>query len=126
MDQRIGVDVIEVVAFWNLRGLGQEQRREIGVFAVEVHDVGDEVSLLQQVATAREIGNPGLRLLCPGFIACEPLAKWSERQAGLAVEQRLMHRCMNYKTVQTIHHFFVGRRLQCCRRPRPCAGRCGH
>ena len=47
MNQGIGVDVVEVVPGRNLWSFFQKQCSEVGIFTVEVNDVGGEVPLLQ-------------------------------------------------------------------------------
>ena len=46
VNQNIGVDVIEVVAVGNVGTLLAKQSRDVGVFAVEISDIGVEASLL--------------------------------------------------------------------------------
>ena len=75
VDQCVGIDVIESVAGRNIGRLSLEDGGQVGVFAVEVDQVGAEVALLEHVAGARQVIDPWRGLVCPGFVAIEPLAE---------------------------------------------------
>ncbi len=66
---------IKGVAFRNRRKMLGVQRGDVGVLTIEVEHIGREVALLQQVTAAGEVAHPGAGLLCPGFIAREPLTE---------------------------------------------------
>ena len=46
VNQCVSIDVVEVVAVWNVGIVVQKKRCEVCVFTIEVNDVGNEVSLL--------------------------------------------------------------------------------
>src|SRR5205814_8377724 len=101
-------DVNPVYTFRNFPGPMEKLGRQICGFAVEINDVGNEMSLLQQIRAARKIRPPGLCLFRPGFITCEPLTEWTERESGFAIEKRLMYRGVNHKTIKAVRHFLIG------------------
>src|SRR5581483_3886274 len=91
MNQRVRIDVIEVVAGGSIRVLMQEKVGQVCVFSVVVNNIGNELPLLQQIRTSREIRYPRLRFLSPGRIPVEPLPEWPERESWLPIEQRLVN-----------------------------------
>ena len=77
------------------------------------------MSLLQQVAGAGQVVDPGTGLFGPGFIAVEPLPKRAQCHARRLADQRLVRRLVNDKAVDAIQKFLIGGGLEGCRRPRP-------
>src|SRR5438270_6536779 len=73
MNQRVRVEVIEVVSGRNCRSLLPEQRGQVRIFPVEISNIGDEMALLQQVATAGQVSNPRRSLLSPSLVPGKPL-----------------------------------------------------
>ena len=119
VNQCVGIDVVKAVTGRDLRSLMLEYGCKIGVFPVEVQKISCEVSLLEHVACAREIVDPGTCLLGPSLIAIEPLSERSERQTGSFSDQRLVGRLVNDETIDSVQQFLVGGGLEGCRRPRP-------
>src|SRR5580704_16446295 len=119
MNQGVGVYVIEVVADGYLWRLAAEDCGEIRILAVEVQDVCYEMSLLQEKGTARQIGDPWLRLFGPHLVAGKPLSKGAKGEARSLVDERLVHRGMDDKPVQAHREFLVGCGFQGRRRPCP-------
>ena len=126
VDQGVGVDVVEAVAGGHVGRLVGEDCGEVGVFAVEVDEVGAEVSLLEQEAGAREVVDPGTGLFGPGFVAIEPLAEGSEGQSGRLANQRLVGRLVNDEAVDAVEELLVGGGLEGRGRPGPGRGGGGH
>src|ERR1700690_1793556 len=108
MNQPIGVYVVEVVAGRNIRSRIGKERGDIRVFTVKIKYVRGKMPLLQQERIASEIAGPDIRLLCPGFVAIEPLSARPERQARRLVDKRLMRRFVNHKAVDAVEEFLVG------------------
>src|SRR5215469_12421206 len=121
VNQRVRIDVIEVVTGRNVRALSAEERGKVRILAIEVHNVSIKAPLLEQIGTSRQVRNPRLGLFCPGLVAVEPLTEGSEGESGLFVEQGLMNRCVKHEAVQTHGQFLVCGWLERRRRPRPCA-----
>src|SRR5215469_17423820 len=92
VNQRVRIDVIEVVTGRNVRALSAEERGKVRILAIEVHNVSIKAPLLEQIGTSRQVRNPRLGLFCPGLVAVEPLTEGSEGESGLFVEQGLMNR----------------------------------
>src|ERR1700730_4198050 len=108
----IGIHKIIVIAGRYIRRLVAKDGCHIAVLSVEVSNIGNESSLLQQVRIASEIGDPRLRLFRPGLITIEPLAERPQSQSRSLADQRLMHRRVNHKAVQTNRQLLVSRGFQ--------------
>ena len=80
------------------------------------------MSLLQQIAAAREVVHPWTSLFCPGFVPVEPLPKRPKRQARCLAHERLVSRLVNHKAVDPVEQLLVRGRLQCSGRPGPRRG----
>src|ERR1039458_3050836 len=107
MDQSVGVDVVEAITCRNIGRLVDENRSEVGVFAVEVDQVRTEMTLLQQEAGACKIVDPWTGLFRPCFVAIKPLPARSERHSWRLVDQRLMSRLVNDKAIDAVNEFHV-------------------
>src|ERR1035438_287712 len=103
-----------------------EDCSQVRIFAVEIDKVRAKMSLLQQIAAAREIVDPWSGLFGPCLVAIEPLAEGSKCQAWRLVDQRLMSRFMNNKAVDAIQELLIGGGFECCRGPGPRRGSRGH
>ena len=85
------------------------------------------MALLQQIAGARQIVDPGAGLLSPRFVAVEPLAEGPKRQAG-----RLVDRAADARTRESRMRLMPFRNswsavgLSVCTGTRPRGGRRGH
>jgi hypothetical protein len=108
-DERIGIDVVEVVTGRNWRRTGAEQVRDVVALAVEIRDVGDESALLQQEGAAREIRDPRRSVRGPGFVPGEPLAERSERRAGARAVVGLMNGRVDDEAVQAHRQLAIGK-----------------
>src|SRR5579864_6682863 len=86
MNQRVRIEVVEVVSGRNFRSLLPEQRGQVGILPVEISNVGGEMALLQQVTTAGQVSYPRRSLLRPGLVSGEPLPERSEGKAWLSIE----------------------------------------
>src|SRR5437868_10416298 len=91
MNKSVGIDVVEIVTLGNIGEMIAIDCRDVGVLTIEISNIGYEFSLLQQVGTAGEVGDPGGSLLRPGFVAVEPLPERTEGQPRFPVQQRLMY-----------------------------------
>ena len=110
--QRVGVDEVEVVAGRNVGQLRAEQGRDVGIFAVVIKDVGHELTLLEHIRTAGEVGRPGLGRLRPRFMPGEPLAEGPEAEARDLVVDGLVDRGVDHEPVQAHGQQAVGGGLQ--------------
>src|SRR5580692_7040315 len=114
-EQSIGIDKIKIVAARHVRRFLCEQRRHVGVLAVEVSDIGDELTLLQEIAATGEIAYPGRGLLRPGFITRKPLPEGPQREARRLVDERLMDGGVNDETIEAHGQFLIGGWLEILR-----------
>ena len=89
-------------------------------------DLGDVKNLAGVSVNARQLGIVWKAPYRMDVIAREPLPEGPKADAGFLVEEWLMDRSVDDKAIEAHHHFLVGGRLQCRRRPHPCAGRSRH
>src|SRR5437763_16083477 len=99
VNQSVCVNVVESVACWDIRGFMLENSSQIGVFAVEIQQIGGKPALLQHVAGTSQVVDPTAGLLRPCFVAVEPLSERTECEPRSLSNQRLMRRFVNHKPI---------------------------
>src|SRR6476661_5099439 len=112
MDEAVGIDVVEPISGRYVGALVCEDRRDVIVFAIEIDEVGSEMSLLQHVGTAGKIVDPCTCLFRPGFIAREPLTKRPKPKPGCLADERLVNRTMDDKAIDAFCQFLIGCRFE--------------